>query len=70
MPRPQPQMLRRLMPPLTPSAREDDPSTATYYDDPYDEYEYEYEEPQSEEITVSDAKPEPAQASPPPPPVD
>ncbi len=51
----------------TPS--EDEPATkATYYDDPYDEYDYEYDEPKREETAVSKAEPEPATTPPPPPP--
>ncbi len=49
-------------------AHEDDPPTATYYDDPYEEYEYDYKEPPAEETAVATAQPKPEKASPPPPP--
>ncbi|MDA1311818.1 MAG: twin-arginine translocase subunit TatC [Acidobacteria bacterium] len=54
--------------PAETGAQNDDPPTATYYDDPYQEYEYNYQEPQSEKAAVDTAEPEPAQAAPPPPP--
>jgi sec-independent protein translocase protein TatC len=49
-------------------ASKDDPPTATYYDDPYEEYEYDYKEPPAEETAVATVQPEPEKASPPPPP--
>jgi sec-independent protein translocase protein TatC len=54
--------------PAETGAHKDDPPTATYYDDPYQEYEYNYQEPQSEKAAVDTAQPEPAKAAPPPPP--
>ena len=54
---------------------EDEPSTAkgetpaTYYDDPYDEYEHDYQEPSTAASTaVTTTEPEPAKSPPPPPP--
>ena len=54
--------------PADTGARKDDPPTATYYDDPYDEHEYNYQEPDTEESSVADAQPKPEKKSPPPPP--
>jgi sec-independent protein translocase protein TatC len=42
--------------------------TATYYDDPYDDYDYQYDEPKKEETAVTKAESEPIKTPPPPPP--
>ena len=41
---------------------------ATYYDDPYDEYDYQYDTPAKEETALAKTEPEPAKTPPPPPP--
>ena len=42
--------------------------TATYYDDPYDDYEHDYKGPETETTAVAEAKPAAGQAAPPTPP--